>query len=152
MHTENTILIKGNLRHIFDLGAKIGDWPRILPHYRWVTVDSDDGTVKQAEMAARRGKFPVKWRTSQIVLPEQNRLIFFHTGGVSRGMYVEWNLAQEGEAVRVTIAHDLTYPVPLATNWFAHGVVGGLFVSHIAGLTLARIKAIAEAEAGEKRI
>jgi hypothetical protein len=48
--------------------------------------------------------------------------------------------------VRVVISHELSYPVPALTGWFAHGIVGGLFVSHIAGLTLARIKQIAEGE------
>lgn len=151
MHTRNEIIIRGPARRIFDLAANIGDWPRILPHYRWVTVSSDDGRVKQAEMAARRGRFPVKWRTAQVVLPDENRILFFHTGGVSRGMYVEWNLRERGDGtVHVSISHDLTYPVAPATNWFARGVVGGLFVQHIAGLTLARIQQIVEQEQREQ--
>jgi ribosome-associated toxin RatA of RatAB toxin-antitoxin module len=150
MHTENEIVIHAPLARVFALGAAIGDWPQHLPHYRWVKVFSDDGRVKQAEMAARRDSFPVKWQTSQVLLPEENRILFFHTGGVTRGMYVEWVLtelpAAQGGGVRVVIAHDLTYPVAPLTNWFAHGIVGGIFVSYIAGKTLARFKAIAESE------
>ncbi len=149
MHTENQIVIRGDKARIFAVAAAIADWPRLLPHYRWVRVFEDDGRVKQAEMAARRGRFPVKWRTAQVVLPEEDRILFFHTGGVTRGMYVEWNLADEPDAggVRVTIAHALTYPVPPLTGWFARHVVGALFIHHIAGLTLARVKEIVEAEA-----
>ena len=149
MHTENEIVIQAPLERVFALGAAIGDWPRILPHYRWVTVFSDDGRVKQAAMAARRDGFPVQWRTSQVVLPEENRIIFFHTGGVSRGMYVEWILTPlpSGDGVKVVIAHELTYPLPFFTNWFAHSIVGEMFVANIAGKTLARIKEIAEGEA-----
>lgn len=149
MHTENQIVIQGSVERIFALGADIGGWPQILPHYRWVRVFSDNGRVKQAEMAALRGRFPVKWRTAQVVLPEENRIVFFHTGGVTQGMYVEWNLETAPDvkgSVRVTIRHDLSYPLPFATNWFAHRIVGGLFVSHIAGRTLARIKQIVEEE------
>jgi uncharacterized membrane protein len=150
MHTENVIVIQAPLRRVFSLGADIANWPNILPHYRWVTVLSDDGRVKQAEMAARRDRFPVKWTTSQVLLPEEDRIVFFHTGGVTRGMYVEWILRSlpeaEGGGVQVTIRHELTYPLPAFTGWFASGVVGGLFVSAIAGTTLARIKVIAEAE------
>lgn len=153
MHTENSVVIFAPIERIFRFGADIGDWPRILPHYRWVTVASDDGRVKQAEMAARRDRFPVKWRTSQVVLPEENRIVFFHTGGVTRGMYVEWVLTPvvDGgrQGVRVTIRHDLTYPLRPLTDWFARDVVGRLFVENIAGKTLARIKALAEAEAVE---
>jgi len=147
MHTENQITIQGDLRRIFDLAADIGAWPDFLPHYRWVRVFSDDGRVKQAEMAARRGRFPVKWRTAQVVLPGENRILFFHTGGVTRGMYVEWNLRPISDVeVLVIISHELTYPAAPLTNWFARSVVGALFVSHIAGLTLARIQKIVELE------
>lgn len=146
MHTENHIDIRGDRKRIFDIAAAIGDWPRRLPHYRWVRVSFDDGRVKQAEMAARRGRFPVKWQTAQIVLPEEDRIVFFHTGGVTRGMYVEWRLEQREGFVRVTIAHDLTYPLPPLTNWFARYVVADRFVHHIAGLTLARVKEIVENE------
>jgi aromatase len=148
MHTENEIIIHAPLRRIFDLGSDIANWPAILPHYRWVTVFSDDGRVRQAEMAALRNRFPVKWRTSQVLLPEENRIVFFHTGGVTRGMYVEWVLREipefEGGGVHVRIWHELSYPIAPLTNWFAGGVVGGIFVSYIAGRTLARIKQLAE--------
>ncbi len=147
MHTENQITIRGDVRRIFDLAADIGAWPRFLPHYRWVRVFSDDGRVKQAEMAAWRGRFPVKWRTAQVVLPDENRILFFHTGGVTRGMYVEWNLRPASDVeVLVSISHELTYPAPPLTNWFAKRVVGALFVQHIAGLTLSRVKEIVESD------
>ena len=147
MHTENKIVIKGDLERIFSLAADIADWPQILPHYRWVRVYQDDGRVKQAEMAARRGRFPVKWQTAQVVLPEEKRIFFFHTGGITRGMYVEWTLRDAGSGtVEVTISHELSYPLPPLTGWFARGIVGALFVHHIAGLTLARVKEIVEGE------
>jgi ribosome-associated toxin RatA of RatAB toxin-antitoxin module len=148
MHTENSIVIHAPAERIFALGAAIQDWPRLLPHYRWVTVFSDDGRVKQAEMAARRGRFPVRWRTAQVLLPEERRIVFFHTGGVTRGMYVEWILMPvpeaEGGGVRVVISHELSYPLPWLTAPFADRVVGSMFVSNVAGRTLACVKEIAE--------
>ena len=152
MHTENVVTIHAPLSRVFTLGSDIGNWPAILPHYRWVTVFSDDGRVKQAEMAARRNSFPVKWRTSQILLPEENKIVFFHTGGVTRGMYVEWRLveipAEEGGGVRVSLWHELSYPLSWLTGWFAEHIVGNMFVSYIAGTTLARVKTLAEQESG----
>ena len=148
MHTENAVTIHAPLARVFEMGADIGNWAAILPHYRWVTVRSDDGRVKQAEMAARRDWFPVRWQTSQVLLPEEDRIVFFHTGGVTRGMYVEWLLkelpAESGGGVRVTIWHELSYPLPWLTGWFADRIVGQTFVAYIAGRTLARIKALAE--------
>jgi hypothetical protein len=66
-------------------------------------------------------------------------------------MYVEWVLREvpvsEGGGVQVRIWHELTYPIAPLTNWFARDIVGGIFVSYIAGRTLARIKQLAESEA-----
>ncbi|GAB4455884.1 MAG: hypothetical protein OHK0029_12800 [Armatimonadaceae bacterium] len=150
MHTQNEIRVNAPLETVFALGAEIGRWAEILPHYRRVTVTEDDGRVKQAEMAAFRHfgslPFPVRWRTSQVLLPEEGRIIFFHTGGITRGMYVEWVLTPEADgSVRVVIAHELRYPLPFLTGWFARYIVGNIFIHHIAGRTLKRVKEIAEA-------
>jgi len=48
MHTENSIVIHAPVERVFALGAAIQEWPRLLPHYRWVIVFSDDGRVMQA--------------------------------------------------------------------------------------------------------
>ena len=47
----------------------------------------------------------------------------------------------------VVIRHDLAYPLPLLTNWVARDIVGGHFVSYIAGRTLSCFKEIAERHA-----
>ena len=78
MHTGTSILIQAAKEKIFETAANLELWPAILPHYRYVTVHSDDGRVKQATMAATRQfrafRFPVKWETSQVVLPEEGRI------------------------------------------------------------------------------
>lgn len=154
MHMENQIVIFAPVEHVYGLGANITRWPEHLAHYRYVNVSFDDGRVRQASMGALRGSFPVRWRTSQVLLPEENRILFFHTGGITRGMYVEWNLTEiapaDGGGVRVVISHELAYPLPAITQWFARDIVGSLFVSHIAGRTLARIKQIAESQPLER--
>ena len=158
MHTENIITIQGSLDHIFLLAAEIENWPRILPHYREVTVfeRSADGTRKVVEMAAVRDnfplhglRFPVRWRSVQICEPEIGRITFKHIGGIARGMWVVWEIAPDrwGRGVRVSISHELRYPFSMMNGVFAKNIVGDVFVSAIAGRTLLTIKQLAEAEA-----
>ncbi len=94
--------------------------------------------------------FPVRWQSVQICEPETGRIYFKHTAGIARGMWVVWTIADDpqGRGVAVTIAHDLTYPLPLLNGWFAQELVGTQFVHAIAGRTLATIKAVVEKEAG----
>jgi ribosome-associated toxin RatA of RatAB toxin-antitoxin module len=147
MHTANTVTINGDPDRIFELAANIQDWPRILPHYRYVIVEERDDRHKLARMGASRDGFPVKWRATQELVPEEGRILFRHVGGITKGMDVEWRFQPELVGVRVTIRHELSYPVPILGPLFAEYVVGRLFVQNIAGKTLNCIKQMVEAEA-----
>lgn len=147
MHTENTVLIRGRRDRIFELAANIQDWPRLLPHYRYVIVEECSERRKVARMGASRDGFPVKWRARQELFPEEYRIVFRHIGGITRGMEVEWRLEPEGDAVRVTISHELIYPIPVLGPLFAEYIVGRMFVQNIAGKTLRCIQEKVEAEA-----
>ncbi|HYH12100.1 MAG TPA: hypothetical protein VD789_07070, partial [Thermomicrobiales bacterium] len=67
MQTANVVEMAGDLDNIVALAADTERWPVILPHYRWVTLLEGGGDHKTVEMAARRGRFPVKWRARQDV-------------------------------------------------------------------------------------
>jgi ribosome-associated toxin RatA of RatAB toxin-antitoxin module len=147
MECTNVIEIVGPIERIFELGANIQDWPRILPHYRYVRIEESGADFKVASMGATRDGFPVSWRARQELVPDDRRILFRHIGGVTRGMDVEWRLETIDGVVRVTIFHALTYPVPVLGPLLAEYIVGRLFVSNIAGKTLRCIKQIVEAEA-----
>ncbi len=146
MFTENSILMRGDPDRIFELAANIQDWPRLLPHYRYVVVEQDSGGEKIARMGASRDGFPVAWRTLQELAPNRRRIVFKHIGGITRGMDVEWRLVPEPAGVRVTISHRLTYAVPLLGPLFARYIVGGIFIHNIAGKTLRCFKELVEKE------
>ncbi len=150
MHTVNKIEILGDpavIRpRIYQLAADIQDWPAILPHYRYMRVTEQSDRHKVADFGASRDGLPVSWRARQELFPEEYRITFTHTGGVTKGMWVEWRMEPFGASVHVTIDHELTYPVPLLGPLFARHVVGALFVENIAGKTLRCIKAKVEME------
>ena len=147
MHTENHISIAGPVERVYELAADIEAWPTWLPHYRWVKVFEDDGRRRVAEMAALRNRFPVKWRTIQELHPDERRITFRHTGGVTRGMWVEWRLTERDGQTHVVIAHDLAYPVPVLGKLFAEHIVGRIFIHYIASRTLSHLRRRVEAEA-----
>ncbi len=146
MRTANTVLMRGELDHIVDLAVATERWPEILPHYRWVTVLEGDGDHKAVEMAARRGRFPVKWRARQDVDRDGPTPIirFVHIGGVTKGMDVAWTFAPAPEGVHVTIDHDFAPPWPIVGGLVADRIIGPHFVEAIAGRTLSTIKGIVE--------
>lgn len=142
MHTENRIAIRGSIEQIFAMASAVEEWPRLLPHYRWVHVLSGKAPEDRVvEMAARRNGFPVWWVARQRLDPLRYQIHFTHVRGISRGMEVTWFLHAEGGVVQVRIVHDLTLYWPLIGSFVANVIIGRLFVSNIANKTLRTIKA-----------
>jgi hypothetical protein len=96
-------------------------------------------------MGARRGRIPVRWEATQRLLPEERRIEFVHTGGVTRGMEVAWRFEPHGDGWEVSIEHQLELGWPLIGGFAAKRVIGPQFVEAIARRTLRRVKALAEA-------
>jgi ribosome-associated toxin RatA of RatAB toxin-antitoxin module len=143
---------------VFQLAAAVEDWPRILPHYRWVRVlaSHPDGR-RTVAMAARRDvcpglAVPLRWTALQTLDPRARRIEFEHVRGITRGMRVVWTIeladaAPIGSgtgALAVQIRHvfEPRWPVPDA---LVRLIVGEYFVNGVAQRTLRCIGALAEA-------
>ena len=137
---------------VLALAERVEDWPRILEHYRKVEVLAVRPEGRIIEMAAYRDGVPapVRWRTLQRVDGDGTavapyRVLYRHIGGVTRGMWVEWQIVAAGDALDVTIVHEFEPPWPWPGPWIARHIVCDFFVHGIADRTLAGIKRAAEA-------
>lgn len=153
MYTENTIVMRGDWPHIWNLSSQIERWPERLPHYRIVTIKKTekDGLERQAFMSAWRNVLPVNWHTIQRLQPHidpaQARVFYKHVGGVTKGMEVVWTFEPlDADSYRVIISHDWRPRWPLVGG-IAAMLIGELIVKNIADKTLARVKQLA---AGQK--
>ncbi len=133
------------------MGAEIERWPDLLPHY-----DADEllyraGDYRVARMHARRDVIPVSWTTVQLADRDAALIRFRHVRGVTRGMYVEWQLREVEETTSVTLAHWFHPPWTPLGRLLARWIVGDFFIHNIASKTLARIKQVAEAEVSQTK-
>ena len=100
------------------------------------------------EMAARRGRIPLRWRAVQ----EVDRSVappviaYRHIWGPTRGMDVAWRFEETADGVHVSITHRFHPPWPLVGNMVTDHIIGPRFIEHVAGLTLNTIKEIVERE------
>jgi hypothetical protein len=131
---------------IFPLAAEVERWPEILPHYRYVRPVPDPHGERRFAMGARRGPIPVSWEAIQRPLPDERRIEFEHTGGVTKGMWVAWRFKRIPDGTDVSIEHRLELRWPLIGDFAARHVIGPQFIEAIAGRTLRRIRQLAEAE------
>jgi len=153
MKLSDRIVIRGDYDRIFELAARVEDWERILPHYRYVRVLKSGGNRKLVRMSAWRDFIPVTWSAVETVYPgtgrEPGRITFHHVRGMVKGMDVEWSFQVRDSDVLVTISHDLEdppFPVRILGDRLTEAIVGRGFISNIAGKTLRRVKLIAESK------
>ena len=98
------------------MASAVDAWPRLLPHYRWVTVLEGGPTERLVEMAAHRDGFPVRWTARQRLEPHQHRIHFTHVRGISRGMDVTWFLEADGPLVHLEQLRDSVLRPPVVEH------------------------------------
>ena len=140
MTTNDEIIIMASPDAIFRVAADVRQWPKILPHYRRVKVLAKGEDSLHVEMAARRGWIPVSWTAVQRCDPAGRQIHYRHTGGLTKGMTVVWEITPLSEGSRVVITHDLTLETPIVRTWPGQLVVAYGFVHYIASRTLRIMK------------
>jgi ribosome-associated toxin RatA of RatAB toxin-antitoxin module len=137
--------MRAPFERIYPLVADVERWPEILPHYRFVRRVADPDGERRFAMGARRGPIPVRWEAIQRPMRDERRIEFVHTGGVTRGMWVEWRFTDGAGGLDVSIEHRLELGWPLVGRFAAERVIGPQFVEAIARRTLRRVRELAEA-------
>lgn len=157
MTTVDELLVRAPLGAMFDLAAAVEQWPKHLPHYRFVRFHEkrrDGGGL--VEMSANRPfgalDWPTWWTSEMSVHSPGGRvapaLRFRHVKGVTAGMDVEWSFTPASGGTHVKIVHVWNGPpVPLIGLIAARGVIGPVFVHGIASRTLAGLAHAAERKA-----
>lgn len=144
IRTVNERSVAASPQVVLRYAMRVESWPRLLSHYRYVRVLGECEGERVVAMGARRTGIPVRWTAVQAVDPETLRVTYRHIGGVTRGMWVVWQIEPEAAGVRVTISHELQ-----PSRWWlrfrwSQWIVGRFFVEDIADRTLAGIARAAE--------
>ncbi len=155
MNSSLAIGIAAAPRQVFELARDVARWAELLPHYRRVTVHGRRDGRTTAQMVAVRAfraggrlGIPVTWRAETWADdsdPADLRLRFVHIRGVTRGMDVTWHIRPDGQGAHVTIEHVFRRGLPLLGDRLLPWIVDRFFTRPIAGRTLRRFKALAEA-------
>jgi uncharacterized membrane protein len=146
MQTGNSILIRAPLETIFETAADLEQWPRILPHYRYVHFLSRQSDRCVVEMAAKRSGSPIFWTSELVVDRHRMELRFLHLKAFTRGMRVVWSLKETPIGVVVEITHSLRFRIPTLAP-IAEPIIGHFFIHHVANQTLRAMKAHLEKQA-----
>jgi ribosome-associated toxin RatA of RatAB toxin-antitoxin module len=149
MITHQSIAVHAPPDAIYALAQDVANWPRILPHYRYVRVLSETDEDRVAVMAAWRDWIPVRWTAAQHLLPAIPRIEFTHLSGWATGMRVAWIFDRIPGGTRVMISHDLTtLRLPLMRTRMGREIIARHFIGPIASRTLSRMKAVVESRHG----
>jgi ribosome-associated toxin RatA of RatAB toxin-antitoxin module len=133
---------------VFETAADLSQWPRILPHYRWVKFVERSPSRNVVKMAARRKWIPIQWTSEQEIDRERKEVRFHHLKAFTKGMRVVWTFTPTGDGVHVRIRHDLDSHLPIIGAFFAERIIGKYFVGYVAAQTLKHMKRYVERNDG----
>jgi len=150
MHQENSIVIRADREKIFDTVSNLDNWPKLLPHYRWIRTLPASGGARIVNMAARRGWIPIRWTSRFEVDRPAWEIRFTHLKAFTKGMVVVWTFTPTAAGVLVRIRHDLVLGWPLIGKFVAEKIIGGFFIHHVASRTLAAFKKHLEQTVAQK--
>ena len=145
MQTGNSIIIQADRATIFETAADLAQWPRILPHYRYIRFLRQLPQASIVEMAARRSGIPISWTSEYVIDRQKMELRFLHLKAFTRGMKVVWTFKETPAGVLVEIMHVLRFRVPALAR-LAEPIIGGFFIHHVANRTLRALKAHLEGQ------
>lgn len=149
MQTANSIIMQAPREAIFETAADLDQWPRILPHYRYIHYLERAPERNIVEMAASRSGIPVSWISEQVIDRDRMEVRFLHLKAFTRGMRVVWTFKETPAGVLVEIMHDLRFRIP-ALAPIVEPIIGGFFIHHIANQTLRAMKAHLEGRASAR--
>ncbi len=146
MFTQSHITIKSPLERVFEVTSDVERWPRHLPHYRFVKVLEREDDSLILKMACRRSGLPISWVSRFSVHPDDQEIRFEHLRAWTKGMRVVWHYKHNADnSTSITLTHELAFRWPPLAP-LAEAVIGGFFIEHIAGRTLATFKTLLERE------
>lgn len=146
MHKTNSIIMHAPKEVIFETAADLERWPKILPHYRYITYLERSPERNLVVMAAVRSGIPISWTSEQIIDREKLEVRFVHLKAFTKGMQVVWTFTETAEGVLVEIAHELKFRIP-ALAPVADPIIGDFFIGYVANQTLRCMKAHLEKRA-----
>jgi aromatase len=143
MHKTNSIIMQAPRAEIFETAANLENWPKILPHYRYIKYLERDGDRNVVIMAASRSGIPISWTSEQIIDREKIEVRFHHLKAFTKGMFVVWTFKDTPAGVLVEIAHHLNFRVPVMAPAM-EPIIGDFFIGHVANRTLRCMKTYLE--------
>ncbi len=152
MRTVDECHIAAPVEAVFSAACEVAAWPRLLSHYRKVTVKPHeaDGSA-EVEMAAWRpfglGRWPVWWVAEMRIDDPAKTVTYRHIRGITTGMDVVWRVVAGEHGTDVSIEHTWRGPGwPLIGRVAADMVIGPVFIHGIASRTLAGLAAVLETQ------
>jgi len=141
-HIEDSIVIRGELKNIYNVARDVESYPKFIPGYlESKIVEFREGKPVIKRVTLVKGK-PIAWRSIASFQSDKS-IEFEQIEGRLRGMKARWIFEEVSEGTKVIITHDFTLGPPLIGR-FLETFVAKPAVSRMAKTVLEALKKFIE--------
>ncbi len=144
MYSEDSILIKADLKKVFKVAEQIDKFGDFIPQYKEVDILKNTENSMVLKRTARIAGKKMCW-TSEATIRKDDAIIFEQINGILKGMHTEWRFYPVAEGTKIAISHDFSLKIPVVGK-LGEKIIYNLFIKNIAQTILLNMKEKLEKE------
>jgi len=112
-YTENSVLIRGDIKGIFHCVLELEKWPTFIPAIKHSKIIGAHEGKELHEMSSRICGIVSSWRSYLVETEHFRKIKYKQLKGLCNRMEGEWILEEQSKGVHVTLIHDFEYKLPV---------------------------------------
>lgn len=112
-YVEATTVVKGNIKHIWDIVADMGSYPNFMPSLVSVEIEErEDNTTVSKWVSNVDGRI-IAWRERDVFFADDYRIEYSQISGDLKKFEGKWQLTETSEGVSILLTVDFEFGIPM---------------------------------------
>ena len=112
-YTENSIIMRGNSKDIFNCILELEYWPKFIPAIKYSRIIGHYEGKELHEMKARIFGIPSSWKSYLDTYESYKKIKYRQLEGFCDKMEGEWMLTETPNGINVILTHDFDFKLPI---------------------------------------
>jgi len=112
-YVEATTTVKGDIKHIWDIVADMGSYPKFMPSLVSVDIEEREGNSTISKWVSNVDGRIIAWRERDVFFPEDYRIEYTQVSGDLKKFEGKWQLIPTENGVNILLTVDFEFGIPM---------------------------------------